>query len=241
MEPTGDPEARIRDLERPLAEQAGATEMGATAPIPPPPYGAPYGMPPTDPYQAASSSQYGSPYYAPPQQVVHKRGQPALWLIPLVVGVAVVAGIVGVVLYFVVGNSSTTGVSGGGGSVAVPTMPSMPTLPSMPALPSMPSIPGVGPTDEVLTVESGGSLSIGGVERKQTVICNQGTVSISGMNNTIEVQGSCAAVTVSGMDNTVTVESAGTIGASGFDNKVTYRSGEPQTSQSGTGNVIERG
>jgi hypothetical protein len=102
-------------------------------------------------------------------------------------------------------------------------------------------MPGVGPTDEVVTVEPGGSVSIGGVDKQQTVICNQGTVSISGMNNTIEVQGSCAAVTVSGMDNTITVESADTIGASGFDNKVTYRNGDPQTSQSGTGNVIDRG
>lgn len=236
MEPTGDPEARIRDLERPLAEQASATEIGSTAPIPPPPYA----PPPTTPYQAPTYPQYGSPYYAPPQQVVHKRNQPALWLIPLVVGVFVAAGIVGVVVYFVVGRSST-GLSGGGGTVAVPTMPSLPSMPSMPSMPSIPSPTDIGTTDEVQTVEPGGSLSIGGVDKVQTVICNQGTVSISGMNNTIDVQGSCAAVTVSGMENTITVESAGTIDASGFDNKVTYRSGDPQTSQSGTGNVIERG
>lgn len=61
------------------------------------------------------------------------------------------------------------------------------------------------------------------------------------MNNTIEVQGSCAEVSVSGMENRLTVESAGSISVSGFDNTVTYRTGEPTTSQSGSGNVIERG
>ncbi len=61
------------------------------------------------------------------------------------------------------------------------------------------------------------------------------------MTNTIDIQGDCASVSVSGMDNVITVESAGEITASGFDNKVTYRAGNPTISQSGTGNVIEQG
>src|SRR5207248_3132994 len=54
MEPQDDPEARIRDLERPLADTARASEMGATqtpagypyppgSPVPPPPFN--YGRP----------------------------------------------------------------------------------------------------------------------------------------------------------------------------------------------------
>jgi hypothetical protein len=259
MEPTGDPEARIRDLERgvttPLpygAEQYGS-HSDAQAGIPPQPYpqpygaelsGSPYGAQPYgSPYGA---EPYGSPYYAPPQQVVHKRSQSAVWLIPLVVGVVVVAGIVGAIFFFVVDNASTrgTGVSGGGGPIAAPTIPTVPVFPSLPEIPSVPALPpmpGAGPADGVLTVTAGGSLSISGVDRRQTVVCDQGTVSISGMNNTVEVQGACAAVTVSGMNNTITVQSAGTISASGFDNRVTYRDGDPQTSQAGNGNVITRG
>ncbi|MEW5812434.1 MAG: DUF3060 domain-containing protein [Actinomycetota bacterium] len=241
MEPTGDPEARIRDLERPLAGQASASELGgATAPVPPYPYTAP----PPDPYAAPTYEQpYGSPYYAAPQQVVHKRSSPALWVIPLIAGVVVIAGVIGVIVYFV-GNNAVPGrpnVSGGGGTVAEPSIPSIPSMPSIPSIPGIPAIPGIGDSDQVLTVDAGGSLSIGGVDRKQTVICNDGTVSISGMNNTIEVQGSCSEVSVSGMENTLTVESAGAISVSGFDNKVTYRNGDPKTSQAGTGNVIERG
>ncbi|WP_052765002.1 DUF3060 domain-containing protein [Mycolicibacterium obuense] len=222
MEPTGDPEARIRDLERPLADQASAGELGGST-VPVPPY--PYPAPPPDPY---ATSGYQSPYYSAPQQVVHKRSNPAVWLIPLIAGLVILGGIIGVVVYFVGGDSvpGRPNVSGGGGTVAGP---------------SMPAVPGIGGGDQVLTVEAGGSLSIGGVDRTQTVICNQGTVSISGMNNTIEVQGSCAEVSVSGMENKLTVESAGSISVSGFDNRVTYRTGEPTTSQSGSGNVIERG
>lgn len=235
MEPTGDPEARIRDLERPLAGQASASELGGST-VPVPPY--PYAAPPPDPYATSAYEQpYGSPYYAAPQQVVRKRSNPAVWVIPLIAGLVIIGGVIGVVVYFV-GNTTVPGrpsVSGGGGTVAEPSIPSIPSIPGIPA------IPGIGGSDQVLTVEAGGTLSIGGVDRTQTVICNQGTVSISGMNNTIEVQGSCAEVSVSGMENKLTVESAASISVSGFDNTVTYRTGDPKTSQSGTGNVIERG
>ncbi|MEH3140643.1 MAG: DUF3060 domain-containing protein [Mycobacterium kyogaense] len=223
MEPTGDPEARIRDLERPLAGQAGASELGSsTVPVPPP-----------HPYDYPTPN----PYYGMPQQVVRKRANPATWLIPLIAGLLVIGGVIGVVVYFV-GNNAISGrpsVSGGGGTLTAPTIPSIPSFPGIPAN------PGIGGGDQVLTVEAGGALSIGGVDRTQTVICNQGTVSISGMNNTIEVQGSCAEVSVSGMENKLTVEAAGSITVSGFDNTVTYRSGDPKTSQSGSGNVIARG
>ncbi|PRC44922.1 hypothetical protein C6A85_97770, partial [Mycobacterium sp. ITM-2017-0098] len=202
MEPFGDPEARIRDLERPLADQAGASELGTrpyaeaaptpTVPVPPYAYGQ-YGTP-----------QYASPYYAAPQRVVRKRSHTAaMWLIPLVVVAFVGAGIAGVVFYANLGSpdSFTTNpappISGGGGSLDPPQPPDVPTR--------------IDSTEQVVTVEAGGSISIGGVEQNQTVICNQGAVSVSGVDNTIEIQGSCATVTVSGIENIVTVDSAGTI------------------------------
>ncbi len=167
--------------------------------------------------------------------MVRKRSQPATWLIPSVVGVVFAAAVVGVAVYLFVGESATPGtpgVSRGGGSVDAPPAPRPPNAPGV--------VPGIGPIDQMITVDAGGSLSIGGIEKEQTVICNGGTVDISGMNNTIDVRGACARVTVSGMENTVTVESADEISASGFDNRVTYRGGDPETSESGTGNVIER-
>ncbi|GAB3217204.1 DUF3060 domain-containing protein [Mycolicibacterium hippocampi] len=221
MEPDGDPEARIRDLERPLADQAHASELG------------------TRPYEATPAvdvpvtyPQYGSPYYSPPQRVVHKRPQTALWLVPLVVIGVVGVGIVGLVAFFNLAGSSSDapvrpgppGIAGGGGSVDAPR-----------------AAPRVDPTDDVLTVAAGGSLSIAGVEQRKTVVCDRGSVSVSGVTNTIKIQGPCASVSVSGMDNTVTVDTAETITASGFDNQVIYRDGNPEISKSGRGNIVEQG
>jgi hypothetical protein len=218
MEPDGDPEARVRDLEpQPYA-----------ATTPPPPLSAPY---PAQPYGQYGTPQYTSPYYAAPQRVVRKRSHTAaLWLIPLAVVAIIVTGIAGAVVYLNLGSPDTfteNPIAGGGGSLDEPQPPAIPTLIEQP--------------EQVIAVEAGGSISIGGIERNQTVICDQGAVNISGVNNTVEIQGSCASVTVSGIENVVTVESAGTISASGFDNRVTYRSGAPEISTSGTGNTVEPG
>jgi hypothetical protein len=182
------------------------------------------------PYLSQPDRQYESPYYAAPQQVVRKRSaSTALWLIPLAV-VLLVAGVIAVVAFVdVQGHRSASpgpGISGGGGSVAAP----VPTAQHP-----------VRQTDPVLTVEPGKTLSIGGIDKHQTVVCTSGMVGISGVNNAIEIRGACGNVTVSGMNNVVTVESAVTITASGFDNKVTYRGGAPHVSTSGTGNVVEQG
>lgn len=229
MEPFGDPEARIRDLERPLADQAAANELGThpyrevappTTPVPP------YSHPPY------TQQQYGSPYYAPPQRVVRKRSHTAaLWMIPLVIVGALVAGVVAVVAYVNTGSpdsfthNPSPPISGGGGPLDAP--PSVETR--------------IDSTEQIVTVEAGGFVSLGGVETRQTVVCDDGTVNISGVNNTIEVQGACTMVTVSGVENTVTVESADTISASGFNNRVTFGSGNPEISKSGSGNIVEPG
>ncbi|BBZ46183.1 hypothetical protein MPRM_34640 [Mycobacterium parmense] len=53
--------------------------------------------------------------------------------------------------------------------------------------------------------------------------------------------GHCASLTVSGVKNVVTVDSADSIDASGFDNRITYHSGAPTISNSGDSNVIQQG
>ena len=219
MEPGGDPEARIRDLE-PQPYEASS--------LPPPPsetYRA-------QPYGQYGTPQYTSPYYAAPRRVVRKRSHTAaLWVIPLAVIAVIGAGVAGVVFYVNLGSpdsfteNPTPPIAGG--SLDGPQPPEVPTR--------------IDSTEQVVTVEAGGSLSIGGIERNQTVICDEGAVSVSGVNNTIEIQGSCTSVTVSGIENAVTVESAATINASGFDNRVTYRSGAPEITKSGTGNTVEQG
>ena len=252
MEPDGDPEARIRDLERPLADRAAESEMGtqpydSAAPPPPPPPAPPYGYSSTgaDPYQGGSydgAPQYGSPYYAEPQRVVHKRStSTALWLIPLVVVAFAAAGVVGAVLYFSVGTPNPgTPIAGGGGPLDAPQSQSSIPTPQI-SVPTPEIDTRIDSTEQIITVDAGGVVSLGGVETTQTIVCNQGAVNISGVSNTIEIQGACASVNVSGVENIVTMESAATIEVSGFQNRVTYRGGEPDISRSGSDNVVEQG
>ena len=82
---------------------------------------------------------------------------------------------------------------------------------------------------------------VSGISEHRTVECRDNTVIVSGIENELEIIGHCAALTVSGVENVITVESVDTIGVSGFDNRVTYRSGEPEVSKSGQSNVVEQG
>lgn len=216
MEPDADPEARIRDLERPLAERARASELG------------------TQPYQALpppGSSPYPSPYFAPPQHVVRKRSATTAWILPLAIGAIAVSASIGAVVYFTSTSISvpSSDVAGGGGPIDGPAEPELPALPDLPS------------DEAVVTVGPGESTSIAGVQTRRTVRCDGGTVTVSGMENVVEVTGACGAITVSGMTNVVRVETARTIAASGFDNRVTYRDGTPEVVTSGSGNVVEQG
>ena len=64
MDPQDDPEAQIKDLERPLSDMARASETGAAQPgtSPAPPAAPAYGGPPAPPAPPA----YGGPPAPPP-------------------------------------------------------------------------------------------------------------------------------------------------------------------------------
>jgi hypothetical protein len=256
MNPQDDPEARIRDLERPLTDVARTSELGTgtsesgtgqysggyvnAAPPPPPQgsYGTPY--PPAPP-----QGSYGTPY-PPAYTSAPPRGTGGFswwWLIvaTFVVGaVAVGAGIAvfNTNLFSSVGSISSSpghhpNISGGGG-----TLTNAPT--GRPVVPgSTIQAPTAEPPVSVLT--PGDSFNVSGIGANKTIACNDSIVSVSGMNNTVVVTGHCVSLTVSGMDNVITVDSADTIGASGFDNRVTFKSGSPEVNNSGGGNVVEQG
>ena len=233
MEPDGDPEARIRDLERPLADRARANELGTqpyrldSSPptyryVPPSESEGTYPVPPPLPPPLSEyPSPYSSPYYAPPQRVVHKKHSVAVWLIPVAVLVCVVTAAIGIAVYFNTGSPAVSGYT--------------------PPAPPPQVETRIDSTEQVITADAGGLVSIGGVGKTQTIVCDQGTVSISGVDNVIEVTGHCALVNVSGVENRITVESSDVLNASGFDNRITFRDGDPEITTSGAGNVIERG
>lgn len=225
MNPEEDPEARIRQLEQPLADYAvelGPTEAtgGAnqTAQLPPPVYGDPY---------------HQSPYAAPPFGVsypqVPKKGPPIGLIFGLIAGVVVLIFVgVGAIVWTMMANTNI-----------VSTVPTYDHRDD-----AWPPVPTVGPqrpeAPEVAVAPAGGQYSVAGVDENETIDCNGSNISVSGVNNTVTLQGHCLSVTVSGVENQVTVDSADRIGASGFDNRVVYHSGTPQVDATSR-NVVEQG
>jgi Protein of unknown function (DUF3060) len=231
MNPQDDPEARIRDLERPLADVARTSELGTT------PYsgGGEYAPPPVP--------TYGAPYPGTPQKAASGFG--ALWWV--FAGIAVVLLLVagGVVVFttsmFKLDSNTRPpveipNVSGGGQFDKAPGgQPSIPGGPIETVPGKQPSAPGGVPTPP-----PGGQLSVSGVGEDKTIACNESIVSVSGVNNMVTISGHCVSLTVSGVENVVTVDSADTIGASGFDNQVIYLSGSPEINATGS-NVVGQG
>jgi Protein of unknown function (DUF3060) len=157
---------------------------------------------------------------------------PLGWAIAVIVVVFVMAG-VGVAIYTV--NTAKRGLP----AMTIPSAkPSVGGGSASKAPSGQPSTPGGG---SVATATPGKQLSVAGIGDNKTIACDNGAVSISGVRNTVTITGHCASVTVSGVKNQVTVDAADTIGASGFNNQITYHSGEPQVDNAGGSNVVQQG
>ena len=243
MEPQDDdPEKRIRDLERPLADTARASEMGGTQPpdysSPPrsyPPGSYPPGPPVPPPPPAYG---YGGPFLGTPPK---PSGNRMWWIVGTVIVIGVLALAGGIAAY---AANRLSGVR----SIISSSMPSTSQVTSSqktnPRSPtpsaSATRTPSAGPSTLPLP-PPGGELSVSGVNENKTVACNDTEVTVSGISNTIVIAGHCASLTVSGMNNSVTVDAVDTIEASGLNNRVTFHSGSPQITKSGSGNVVQQG
>ena len=218
MEPQDDPEARIRELERPLTNQAYTSELGvshgyASPPSPPPP------MPPM-----ADTISFGT---------TRPRSTGRVWWIVIAAFILGVVGlVVGILVYF--GNVSSRS------TVTFSTRPSMYGGDgSFPQVPSREPEISVEPSTSIAPRD--GRLSVSGVGKEETIECNDSDISVSGMSNTVVLIGHCANVTVSGVKNVVTVDTSDTISASGFENQVTYHSGSPTIQNASSDNVVKQG
>ncbi|MGE2715231.1 DUF3060 domain-containing protein [Mycolicibacterium litorale] len=209
MDPQDDPEARIRDLERPLADRAQTSELGTQ----------PYPYPPQS-------------YPAAPQPPSKGPSQAGVIVLVSVVLLLLLFG-AGVAIYFAKlapDDGVTAGrptIAGGGGALDPTEEPPIAILPG-------------GDDGAVEQAPPGGQLSVSGVEGDKRVVCDDSAISVSGVSNTVTITGHCVSVTVSGVSNEVVVENADRISASGFENRVTFRSGDPQIDNFGD-NVVERG
>lgn len=180
-----DPEARIRELERPLSVSVDAAELTASGP----------------------------------------RGNRPRITVALG-ALAAVAAAAAAAAAFLVTDGSTS------------TTPGRPAVPRGADAPTSSRVPAAAPP---ATTAPGETLMVLGAEQSKTLVCAGNDVSVSGVRNTVVLTGPCAGLTVSGIGNVITVDSTPTITTSGIDNRITYRSGDPEVSTSGLGNIVERG
>lgn len=227
MKSEDDPEARIRELEQPLAETARVSETGVTAPPGKwaPPSGPPIPPPPLP---------YGGSFPGP-SPGTSSRSQ-TWWILAAVFVIGMIALPVAI-LFFTAHQISRSSLT-----TLLPT-PGIPTNSPTPSGGTT-QTPGAGPSmspSAVPTAPAGENVSISGINENQTVACNNNTVSISGVSNTVVITGHCASLSVSGVQNKVTVDAVDSIEASGFSNQITYHTGSPGIDKSGEGNVVQQG
>ncbi|MGA7054687.1 MAG: DUF3060 domain-containing protein [Mycobacterium sp.] len=235
MEQQEDPEDRIRELERPLADNGRTSERGGAPPsgyaYPPPPPGPVPPVPTPSPYNYG----YGGP---PPGAAPRSPSGNRVWWILAALFVVGVLALVGIIAAYASHRFSR-------GNLVVPSpTPSTSWVISPPkAIPrssnpsaTQPPGPSVAPLPP-----QGAELTVTGINENKAVTCNDNILIVSGVSNTVVITGHCVSVTVSGLNNMVTVDAADTIDASGLNNHVTYHSGLPQITKSGDGNVVQQG
>lgn len=228
-----DPEARIRELERPLSEQARASELTTPGNWDPSSY--------VSPVTPAAVRAPRPPSFPPRFTPKTSRN---LSLILALAGVAVPAA---AAFVFFAGDftrahqlppsTPSTGhptsipfqIQPGGSMVVDGTTIAVGPAPVQPAEP--PEQPD----------RLGLPIRITGIGSTRTAECHDNGVQISGASNTITLTGSCNSVVISGIENTVVLDSARQIVMSGIGNRVTYHSGTPEIIGANSSNTIAQG
>jgi hypothetical protein len=218
-----DPEKRIRELERELADMTrpppsippyAGDASPYTSDTPPPAVDAPYTANPyaanqpytanqpftsdPPPYSANPPYAGNAPYVRDPTWGVDfrppRRRSPYPWVIVFVVLGILVPTIFSLVAHFATTSRSRSNF--GFGATA-----------------------SNGPT----AVPQGGELRVGGNNEGRTVACNDGKLTLYGTNTDYFVTGHCASLTVGGYSNTVKVESIDTLESTGYNNTATVQ------------------
>jgi hypothetical protein len=237
MKSEDDPEARIRELEQPLADTARTSEAGVTpppgkwtAPPPSPSYTAPPGAP-MQPLPLPYGGSFPGPSPAP-----YSRSNRTWWIIAGVFVIGMIA-LPAAIFLFTAHQVSRSGITT---LFPAPTISLASPTASTTMPPTNATAPSM-PTTSVSTAPAGESITFSGISEARTIACNGGSVSISGITNNVVITGHCASVMVSGIQNQITVDTSDTIQASGSGNQVTYHTGSPTIGNSGFGNVVQRG
>jgi hypothetical protein len=237
MKSEDDPEARIRELERPLAEAARASEAGENPPPSKwaPPSGAAMPPPPGPPMPPPPSLPYGG-LFPSPSQAAYSRSSRMWWIIAGVFVIGMIA-LPAAIFLFTAHQVSRSGMTT---LLPIPSISSEAPTPSGAMTQTRAAAPSTSLT-AAPTAPKGGNLSVAGINVNRTIVCNDSSVNVSGVSNTVVITGHCASLSVSGVQNKVTVQAADSIQASGFNNEITYLAGSPQIDKSGQGNAVQKG
>ena len=219
MKSEDDPEARIRELEQPLADTARVSEFGPTPSKWAPPSGPP--VPPPLPYDGSFSTPRPGT-----QNTVR-------WIMLGVFVIGLMCLPLGIFLF------SAHHVSRSLSPIPIPSVPSVSVSPTRNATST--AEPTASPTSAVTAVPAGETVTVSGISNNRTIACKGGKVSISGITNNVTITGHCASVNVSGIQNQITLDAADTIDAAGSGNHVTYHHGSPKVGKTGLDNIVEEG
>jgi len=240
MKSEDDPEARIRELEQPLADAARTSETGVTPPpgkwtAPPPPRS--YTAPPGPPMQPLPLP-YGGSFPGPSPSGINSRSNRTWWILAAVFVIGMIA-LPAAIFLFTAHQVSRSG---------LPTMFPTPIIPSNSPTPpgGMTQTPAAGPSSSSTSeppapAPASDNLIISGINKTQTVTCNANAVNVSGISNKVVIKGLCKSLHVSGVQNVITIDAVGIIEVSGFSNQITYHGGSPSIDKSGDGNVVQKG
>ena len=209
-----DPERRIRELERQLADAKGGPRENVPAGDEVGPAEVPgMTLPPPPAMMAPAPPGVNPPSYdVVRRQMDRRRRFSSIWLVFLVPGIMLVA-----VLVF---------------------------HPYRVEQHSTPSMSGAEPTPDpagALTVGPGGNLTAEPSNGTATFVCDRGDMTVGGNTNSVYLTGHCAHLTVRGSHNKVVVDGADAIDADGSGNQVVYHNGTPQISVAGSGNIVRKG
>jgi hypothetical protein len=96
--------------------------------------------------------------------------------------------------------------------------------------------------DKPPVAEMGNTINDGTFGKTDTLDCADGKgLNIGGSKNTLTVTGKCGSVVIGGDDNKVNFDTVETeLIVAGLNNTVTYRGGQPNVQDLGTGNTITK-
>ena len=224
MDPQDDPEARIRELERSLADQARKSELGDRRQES-------YSDPP------AAQTPYGAPFHPTPRSW---SGIPTRWIVLgvlFIVAIFVAPIVVGMVIMFSAVNSAFDEVRQSPDATSTTTTATTTTTTTS----TRTSTTTPTTTEDSIEQVPPNGVHYYGFGVNKTMACNDSSVRIDGDDNTIVIIGHCVSLEVSGTHNDVTVDSADAISAGGSRNHVTYHSGSPRIDNSSSSSVVAHG